>query len=207
MEESIGNRMSLTMRWSEDGYLSRIVLTHVPRQVSVSLILGVRQKNMKSPLIAFVLSGLLAHAQGIEMAIGQRSDQNAIIKGVEWSGHDILAAWMLSQTEIDSATVTQPSRTQLIRITTGGVEQEFTVSPTVTVRLREETIERLASVKPIPGRELWLFINAKGYYQKAALIDTKDPFTGKDVHPKFLHDGHLIFPLPASIAERFKKEK
>jgi hypothetical protein len=32
------------MRWSEAGYLSRIVLAHAPRQVSVSLILGVRQK-------------------------------------------------------------------------------------------------------------------------------------------------------------------
>jgi len=30
------------MRWSEAGYLSRIVLTHAPRQASVSLILGVR---------------------------------------------------------------------------------------------------------------------------------------------------------------------
>jgi hypothetical protein len=34
------------MRWSEDGYLSQIVLTHALRQASVSLILGVRQ-NMK----------------------------------------------------------------------------------------------------------------------------------------------------------------
>ena len=34
------------MRWSEAGYLSRIVLSHAPRQASVSLILGVRQ-NMK----------------------------------------------------------------------------------------------------------------------------------------------------------------
>jgi hypothetical protein len=33
------------MRWSEAGYLSRIVLTHAPRQVSVSLILGVRPKR------------------------------------------------------------------------------------------------------------------------------------------------------------------
>jgi len=32
------------MRWSEAGYLSQIVLTHALRQVSVSLILGVRQK-------------------------------------------------------------------------------------------------------------------------------------------------------------------
>jgi hypothetical protein len=31
------------MRWSEAGYLSRIVLAHAPRQASVSLILGVRQ--------------------------------------------------------------------------------------------------------------------------------------------------------------------
>jgi hypothetical protein len=30
------------MRWSEAGYLSRIVLTHAPRQASVSLILDVR---------------------------------------------------------------------------------------------------------------------------------------------------------------------
>ena len=30
------------MRWSEAGYLSRIMLAHAPRQVSVSLILGVR---------------------------------------------------------------------------------------------------------------------------------------------------------------------
>jgi hypothetical protein len=34
------------MRWSEADYLSRIVLAHAPRQVAVSLILGVRQ-NMK----------------------------------------------------------------------------------------------------------------------------------------------------------------
>jgi hypothetical protein len=40
--------MSLTMRWSEAGYLSRIVLAHAPRQVSVSLILDVRQKNYAS---------------------------------------------------------------------------------------------------------------------------------------------------------------
>jgi hypothetical protein len=33
------------MRWSEAGYLSRIVLAHAPRQVSVSLILGVRRKK------------------------------------------------------------------------------------------------------------------------------------------------------------------
>ena len=32
------------MRWSEAGYLSQFVLTHALRQVSVSLILGVRQK-------------------------------------------------------------------------------------------------------------------------------------------------------------------
>jgi hypothetical protein len=31
------------MRWSEAGYLSRIVLAHAPRQVSVSLIFDVRQ--------------------------------------------------------------------------------------------------------------------------------------------------------------------
>jgi hypothetical protein len=35
------------MRWSEAGYLSQIVLMHALRQVSVSLILDVRQKNMK----------------------------------------------------------------------------------------------------------------------------------------------------------------
>jgi hypothetical protein len=35
------------MRWSEAGYLSRIMLTHAPRQASVSLILGVRQ--IRSP--------------------------------------------------------------------------------------------------------------------------------------------------------------
>ena len=34
------------MRWSEAGYSSRIVLTHAPRQVSVSLIFDVRQKIM-----------------------------------------------------------------------------------------------------------------------------------------------------------------
>ena len=35
-------KISLTMRWSEAGYLSQFVLTHALRQVSVSLILGVR---------------------------------------------------------------------------------------------------------------------------------------------------------------------
>ena len=34
------------MRWSEAGYLSRIVLTHAPRQASVSLIFDVRQNIM-----------------------------------------------------------------------------------------------------------------------------------------------------------------
>jgi hypothetical protein len=33
------------MRWSEADYLSRIVLTHAPRQVTASLILNVRQKD------------------------------------------------------------------------------------------------------------------------------------------------------------------
>jgi hypothetical protein len=33
------------MRWSEADYLSRIVLSHAPRQVTVSLILDVRQKK------------------------------------------------------------------------------------------------------------------------------------------------------------------
>ena len=33
------------MRWSEAGYLSRIVLAHTPRQASVSLILDVRQSR------------------------------------------------------------------------------------------------------------------------------------------------------------------
>lgn len=43
-------KLSLTMRWSEAGYLSQIMLTHALRQVSVSLILGVRQTDpfMKS---------------------------------------------------------------------------------------------------------------------------------------------------------------
>jgi hypothetical protein len=36
------------MRWSEAGYLSQIVLMHALRQVSVSLILDVRQKKMKT---------------------------------------------------------------------------------------------------------------------------------------------------------------
>jgi hypothetical protein len=36
------------MRWSEAGYLSRIVLAHAPHQASVSLILGVRQKKNMS---------------------------------------------------------------------------------------------------------------------------------------------------------------
>ncbi len=36
------------MRWSEAGYLSRIVLTHAPRQASVSLILDVRLIRTKS---------------------------------------------------------------------------------------------------------------------------------------------------------------
>ena len=38
-------KISLTMRWSEAGYLSQFVLTHALRQVSVSLIFDVRQKN------------------------------------------------------------------------------------------------------------------------------------------------------------------
>ena len=36
------------MRWSEAGYLSRIVLAHAPRQASVSLILGVRQNHTQT---------------------------------------------------------------------------------------------------------------------------------------------------------------
>ncbi len=46
------------MRWSEAGYLSQFVLTHALRQVSVSLILSVRQ-NMKK-YITFVLAALLS---------------------------------------------------------------------------------------------------------------------------------------------------
>jgi hypothetical protein len=52
------------MRWSEAGYLSRIVLTHAPRQVSISLILDVRQKPMKRKLIALVIS-CVAFAAGV----------------------------------------------------------------------------------------------------------------------------------------------
>jgi hypothetical protein len=48
------------MRWSEAGYLSRIMLAHAPRQVSVSLILSVRQ-NMKRPLRTFAVTLLLTH--------------------------------------------------------------------------------------------------------------------------------------------------
>ena len=49
------------MRWSEAGYLSQIVLTHAPRQVSVSLILGVRQKmsppfNLPKEAVRFLSS-------------------------------------------------------------------------------------------------------------------------------------------------------
>jgi hypothetical protein len=50
------------MRWSEAGYLSRIVLAHAPRQASVSLILGVRQKIMISQLTPFTC-GLACWAQ------------------------------------------------------------------------------------------------------------------------------------------------
>jgi hypothetical protein len=58
------------MRWSEAGYLSRIVLTHAPRQASVSLILDVRSisnhlirmqrqtKRYRSPAGAARLAGL-----------------------------------------------------------------------------------------------------------------------------------------------------
>ena len=38
------------MRWSEAGYLSRIVLTHAPRQASASLILDVRQNTSNEPI-------------------------------------------------------------------------------------------------------------------------------------------------------------
>jgi hypothetical protein len=45
--------MSLTRRWSEAGYLSRIVLSHAPRQASGSLIFDVRQKDMR--LLSIIL--------------------------------------------------------------------------------------------------------------------------------------------------------
>jgi hypothetical protein len=44
--------MSLTMRWSEAGYLSQFVLAHALRQASVSLILGVRQNDENHPSCA-----------------------------------------------------------------------------------------------------------------------------------------------------------
>jgi hypothetical protein len=54
------------MRWSEAGYLSRIVLAHAPRQVSVSLIFDVRQTQTNlEPAVSRVtittLRGCLQH--------------------------------------------------------------------------------------------------------------------------------------------------
>jgi hypothetical protein len=42
------------MRWSEAGYLSRIVLAHAPRQASVSLIFDVRQNEMRARYIIWL---------------------------------------------------------------------------------------------------------------------------------------------------------
>jgi hypothetical protein len=42
------------MRWSEAGYLSQFVLSHALRQVSVSLILDVRQKKTMTSLSIFI---------------------------------------------------------------------------------------------------------------------------------------------------------
>ena len=59
-------KQRLTMRWSEAGYLSQFVLAHALRQVSVSLILSVRQKSMKAIVsVLFLVSGL-CHAQWID---------------------------------------------------------------------------------------------------------------------------------------------
>ena len=48
------------MRWSEADCLSRVVLTHAPRQATVSLILGVRQKNKMRTILLLLVSALLA---------------------------------------------------------------------------------------------------------------------------------------------------
>ncbi len=53
------------MRWSEAGYLSQFVLTHALRQVSVSLILSVRQKKMTP-----IQSALLLALYGTPLAAG-----------------------------------------------------------------------------------------------------------------------------------------
>ncbi len=45
------------MRWSEAGYLSRIVLAHAPRQVAVSLIFDVRLIRTKSEEIEPMVAG------------------------------------------------------------------------------------------------------------------------------------------------------
>ena len=50
------------MRWSEAGYLSQFVLPHALRQVSVSLILGVRQKKPKMTSRPYILFLMLCGA-------------------------------------------------------------------------------------------------------------------------------------------------
>jgi hypothetical protein len=52
------------MRWSEAGYLSQFVLSHALRQASVSLILDVRQKNMKTTSIALLILSIALGACG-----------------------------------------------------------------------------------------------------------------------------------------------
>jgi hypothetical protein len=70
------------MRWSEAGYLSRIVLSHAPRQVSVSLIFDVRQ-NMKNPTKTrwfwFLAGLLLTPSLGFVLRLGSDPDPKQLM--------------------------------------------------------------------------------------------------------------------------------
>ena len=79
------------MRWSEAGYLSRIVLTHAPRQASVSLILIVRQKSeiMLSDLIGEIVCRLIKSDTDIR--------ENGIFREPERSKR---AQWIIALTVI-----------------------------------------------------------------------------------------------------------
>ena len=56
--------MSLTKRWSEADCLSRIMLSHAPRQATVSLTLSVRQKNMNIRILQQKDLAELVHLYG-----------------------------------------------------------------------------------------------------------------------------------------------
>ena len=85
-------KLSLTKRWSEAGYLSQIVLAHALRQVSVSLILDVRQKIMKFIFQKLIRKPELASIEDIKAAgcasiwVGNFTDEDKLMDYISPSG-------------------------------------------------------------------------------------------------------------------------